>query len=165
MSTERGNEVQPGEKNEVTVRGRQRTWPRIVPLPSLPLSLLLCSHLQAHCSPICSPAPCGPSAACKHTTAQLIVIHGPPPKILITLFCGTGMSLRWMRCDFSNIYPVPKQPKHTSPTVKVNTTSVKSSERIKCSFSTCQSKIASFTINQPAILKQYYENKISAISL
>ena len=68
MNAERGNEVQPGERErkmrsqserEEREREREResTWLEIVPLPSLPLSLLLCSHLQAHHSPIRSPIP------------------------------------------------------------------------------------------------------------
>lgn len=86
MNTERGNEVQPGEreKNEVTVRERREresTWLEIVPLPSLPLSLLLCSHLQAHHSPIRSPIPSNSvprrlSAAYEHTRSCIKRVFG-----------------------------------------------------------------------------------------
>lgn len=51
-------------ENEVAVCEMARTSLKTVPLPSLPLSLLLCSHLEAHHSPIRSPIPSN-SAPCR----------------------------------------------------------------------------------------------------
>lgn len=98
--------------------------------------------------------PVGPPLHANTQQNSSLLFMALPQKSLLPYFVEQGRV--WDGCDFSSIYPVPKQPKQTSPT---GTTSVKHFERIKCSFSTCQSKIASFTINQPAILKQYYKIK------
>lgn len=72
-STPEKTQYHCGEReNEVAVGEMVRASLKIVPLPWLPLSLLLSSHLETHHSPIRSPLPSNSAPCCTQTQEKTV---------------------------------------------------------------------------------------------